>query len=666
MTIQECITFVDGIEPNAYTDAQKTQWVLEAEKRIYMQVFLQQFVDYRAESVLSQELSVPSPYDRIYPDYLQAKIHYANGEYDRYDNSMQLFNQAWAEVNRWFGRDFDVSDRIRNDRITVPIRFDVTQQTLFTLPQRYALVAGRIVVQEPFTQTGQSTEIAGQIWYGNSGSVVGQAEMSEIGSSGVRMLMGDVHGTSIGFTLSAEADAGEAYFTGIVCRPEEELLYNRRGGGLQEMNPTELPTSPYDIGAQPLITAAGLLKGNGSGVVAAAVPDVDYATPEMVPTTPEDIGALAADGTADRAKQLSMAHYFTVTQDQWYKIFEMQMTTSMARHLLLTINNTGSRYCGIVYCYFNRNAIGVASSTRVRWLAIEGFSASDLRVTDATENGVTTFSLYLRARTSNYVFISTIRTMSRTGTADVSDYWLSEAVSAPPDDAITALLPIADMSGAVPSDASGAQAATHTISGNAGWYKFFEFALPTNASRNLDFWVQETYYSGSGGILRVYMNRAAGDATCNSWITAGRMTALNVRREIDGGKVTLYIKKTVNTGKLVFKLINAYNRSGSAVDVSDCWQAEAVSEPVSAIPVGVDVLNLTSVPVSAGSNAEIVNATDDRIGVNMVLVRIEFANPEYITASGSWETTSGSFTMTGTATASTTANVLLVRRENAV
>lgn len=262
-----------------------------------------------------------------------------------------------------------------------------------------------------------------------------------------------------------------------------------------------------------------------------------YDLTQDVTLTAADVGALSETGTANRAKQLNAAHYFTATQDQWYKIFEIQMTTSTARHLVLTINNTGSRYCGIVYCYFNRNASGVASSTRVRWLAIEGFSTSDLRVTDATENGVTTFSLYLRARNSNYVYISTIRTMSRTSTVDVSDYWLSEAVSAPPTTAINAMGPVA-------------------------------------------------IYDGDGnGIASTYARR-------------------------DG------------------------------------------------------FLWFSSAAVSAGTAQQILSISDATITDEYVLARIEFADPNYITTGYTWTTASGSFTLTGTATAATTANVLLVRKGN--
>ena len=44
------------------------------------------------------------PFDKLYRLYLAALIHFANGEYDRYQNSMALFNSAWGEYIRWYSR----------------------------------------------------------------------------------------------------------------------------------------------------------------------------------------------------------------------------------------------------------------------------------------------------------------------------------------------------------------------------------------------------------------------------------------------------------------------------------------------------------------------------------------------------------------------------------
>ena len=45
-----------------------------------------------------------APFDRLYRLYLAALIHFANAEYDRYQNSMALYNSACGEYIRWYSR----------------------------------------------------------------------------------------------------------------------------------------------------------------------------------------------------------------------------------------------------------------------------------------------------------------------------------------------------------------------------------------------------------------------------------------------------------------------------------------------------------------------------------------------------------------------------------
>lgn len=146
VTIQDVIDQVDIIEPNAYSNAVKTNWLNECEGKVYTQLFLVQPYEFKT---VSQSLALPAPYDRMYPRYLQAMIHYANGEYDRYANSMAAFNEVWAEANRWFGGDFDVTDRLRNRRVTFDIPAGVDYYSLIELPRGSALVAARMDVIVP-------------------------------------------------------------------------------------------------------------------------------------------------------------------------------------------------------------------------------------------------------------------------------------------------------------------------------------------------------------------------------------------------------------------------------------------------------------------------------------------------------------------------------------
>ena len=55
-------------------------------------------------------LMVRPPHDKIYAAYLTAMIDYGNGEYNKYNNSMVMFNGYWSEVCRWVARTFRPAD----------------------------------------------------------------------------------------------------------------------------------------------------------------------------------------------------------------------------------------------------------------------------------------------------------------------------------------------------------------------------------------------------------------------------------------------------------------------------------------------------------------------------------------------------------------------------
>ncbi len=113
MTLKECIDFIDGIEPNDYSNDQKTAWVSELEGMLHTDVFLRPargFSPLVYEDDKYRTLSVRPPHDKMYRDYLQARIHYANGEYDRYEVSAAVYNAEWGEFVRWFARNFDPAD----------------------------------------------------------------------------------------------------------------------------------------------------------------------------------------------------------------------------------------------------------------------------------------------------------------------------------------------------------------------------------------------------------------------------------------------------------------------------------------------------------------------------------------------------------------------------
>lgn len=105
MRIGEALQFVDSVKPNAYTEEQKLRWLNDCEGMVQTQVLLFAPVEIACYSLPGDrdtELLVEKPYDKLYLSYLYAMIDFANGEYNKYQNSMQMFNAEFSEFMRWF------------------------------------------------------------------------------------------------------------------------------------------------------------------------------------------------------------------------------------------------------------------------------------------------------------------------------------------------------------------------------------------------------------------------------------------------------------------------------------------------------------------------------------------------------------------------------------
>lgn len=107
MKLREAIERVDDIKPNAFSSAVKTDWLNALEGRIAADVLLlapaeiaQLRYTYPADQ--NTELLVDPPHDDIYTLWLAAKIDEANGEYNKYQNTMQIYNEHFGDFVRWF------------------------------------------------------------------------------------------------------------------------------------------------------------------------------------------------------------------------------------------------------------------------------------------------------------------------------------------------------------------------------------------------------------------------------------------------------------------------------------------------------------------------------------------------------------------------------------
>lgn len=108
MKLKDCISRADALKPNAFSETDKIEWVNECEGMVQTEVWHMQpesadFTRYTADD-MEKELLVGRPHDKIYPLYLTAMIDFANGEYNKYQNTMQMFNAMWDEYAKWFIR----------------------------------------------------------------------------------------------------------------------------------------------------------------------------------------------------------------------------------------------------------------------------------------------------------------------------------------------------------------------------------------------------------------------------------------------------------------------------------------------------------------------------------------------------------------------------------
>ena len=116
MKISELLLYVDELKPNAFPADTKVAWLNEVEGMVWCDVMLLSPVEFRSYEYNDQsgegddELLVIPPHNKIYAIYLCAMIDFYNGEYDRYQNSITLFNAYFGEYMRWYALNYRPAD----------------------------------------------------------------------------------------------------------------------------------------------------------------------------------------------------------------------------------------------------------------------------------------------------------------------------------------------------------------------------------------------------------------------------------------------------------------------------------------------------------------------------------------------------------------------------
>ena len=110
MKIIEAINGIDSLKHNTYSERDKVAWLSRLDAMVKKHIIDTHegdevtFTGYDDSTDLQTELLVPAPYDEVYLRWMEAQIDYHNGEYDRYNNAMDMFHTAYEGYQNYYNR----------------------------------------------------------------------------------------------------------------------------------------------------------------------------------------------------------------------------------------------------------------------------------------------------------------------------------------------------------------------------------------------------------------------------------------------------------------------------------------------------------------------------------------------------------------------------------
>lgn len=110
MTIRQALTRCDALQKSAISQAQKVLWLSELEGLIHTLLLegretpVKPFTGFDDSTDPNTTLAAPEPFDVVYVYFLLSRIHYHNGEIQRYNNANALFRTAWEHYANYVNR----------------------------------------------------------------------------------------------------------------------------------------------------------------------------------------------------------------------------------------------------------------------------------------------------------------------------------------------------------------------------------------------------------------------------------------------------------------------------------------------------------------------------------------------------------------------------------
>ena len=109
MKINEAISRLDALKFNTYTQSDKVDWLSRLDSMVKNHIIdthegaeAVTFTGYDDSTNLDTVLLVPAPYDEMYLRWMEAQIDYHNGEYDKYNNAIIMFNTTFEAYKSYY------------------------------------------------------------------------------------------------------------------------------------------------------------------------------------------------------------------------------------------------------------------------------------------------------------------------------------------------------------------------------------------------------------------------------------------------------------------------------------------------------------------------------------------------------------------------------------
>lgn len=111
MKIIEAINRIDSLKHNTYTQNDKVAWLSRLDSLVKRLIIDTHeggvnvtFTGYDDKTDLNTELLVPAPFDEMYLRWLEAQIDYHNGEYDKYNNAVLMYQTSYDGYANYYNR----------------------------------------------------------------------------------------------------------------------------------------------------------------------------------------------------------------------------------------------------------------------------------------------------------------------------------------------------------------------------------------------------------------------------------------------------------------------------------------------------------------------------------------------------------------------------------